>query len=139
MVNNAFLQSLDLCLERLDPTEWTKVRYDSVNYTIDLIQRGKLISVRPLQGLLLIKHTEALLAPNQLEALRRDIQVMIQYPDIMLFAPKDLGFNVYVRDLKIYDKPRLFTELNFYSIKNKFYLWYLKLTNKRIKLLMNIK
>lgn len=139
MVNNSFLQSLDLCLEKLDPTEWTKVRYDEVNFTIDLIQRGQMLTIRPLQGLLLVKHTEALLAPIGLENLRRDIQVLIQYPDVMLFAPKDLGFSVYVRDLKVYDRPRLFTELNFYSIKNRFYLWYLKLTNKRIKRLMSIK
>ena len=138
MVNNTFLNNIQYALERLDKNSWTKVKYNEVDFTIDLIQPGNMVTLGALKGLIQPDHYEALLAPASLQELIHDIDVMIHYPDVMLMAPKDLGFKVYVRDLKVYDGPRLFTELNFYTIKNRLYLWYLKLTNKRIKRIMNM-
>lgn len=138
MINNDYLTRLNQCLEKLDKSEWTKVSYDPTSFTLIMLQRGRRVDLTPVKGLIKAKSKVALLSPQDLIDLMHEIDFLIQYPDQALMAPIDLGYRIYIADLKIYDEPRLLTELKFYSIKNKLLLWFIKLFNKRLKMILNM-
>lgn len=138
MVSDNLFTNLQQSLESLDANEWTMIKYDDVNFIISFIQRGKVIDCRPLQGLVKIDYHKAILSPAGLRDLRDNLSYLIRYPDVILISPKNYGFTCYGRDsTRMYDRPTVLCDLDFYSVKNPILLFFLRLSNKRIKRLMH--
>lgn len=139
MVSDQLFPDIQRSLESLEANEWTKIKYDDVNFIISFIQRGKVIDCRSIQGLVKIDHKYAILSPAGLRDLRDNLSYLIHYPDVILVSPKNYGFTCYGRDAtKMYDRPVIICDIEFYSIKNPILLFILKLVNKRIRRLMHI-
>lgn len=136
MNSDRYVSNIMLQLESLDEREWTKVKYDPINFTLSFIQRGRMIDARAMRGLVKVKHSQALLSPAGLRELRDNLRFCMQYPDVAFMVPIDLGYKVYGRDTSIHDRPILLTEIKFYSIKNWLYLKIIKWSNKRLRLLL---
>lgn len=138
MKNDTLVRVAEL-LMKLDPEEFTLITYDPKRFTLECKQVGRVIDLSPLRGLINAQNfKQAILTPVGLSELLKNLNFIINYPDDLLFVPKKLGYIVMGRELKYYSKPRPIIGLQFYSVKNPFYLWIASLVSEKYRRILHL-
>ena len=135
-MNKTLLSQLIQLLSKLNPEIPTKVSYNPKSGILGFYQRGHEVRLYPLRGLIKVVYNDCILLPNELHELMINLEYCMKYEDELLYEPTSMGYRVYGRDLNYLDQPRIICDLNFYSIKNRLLIWLSKLTNSRIRQLM---
>lgn len=129
MRSNTLDRLIDL-LNKIDPTDYVKVIYDE---TLNMVQRGKIFILMPIQGLIVASKRPAVLYPEDLVELINNLVFLRQYDQDYLIAPRKLGFRVYTRDLRDNFRPKILFDLDFYSYKSRLAMFIAKVMNGRVK------